>query len=124
MKTVVSLRMLLVGSRRPDVATSLLLLLIVAGGAGWDVEAWPRMLGAPALCSRPTTKREAIRTRGATEPRTASPYRLLEPRIAQGTSRRAADPLRYVLAPVGVFSLNLNLIPREQATVPFQQHGN
>ena len=31
MKTVVSLRMLLVGSRRPDVATSLLLLLIAAG---------------------------------------------------------------------------------------------
>jgi hypothetical protein len=49
-KFVVGLRMSMMGSRWPDIATSLLSLLIVAGGAGWDVEAWPRMLVAPALC--------------------------------------------------------------------------
>jgi hypothetical protein len=60
MKTVMGLRMNLLISRWADITMSLLSLLIVAGGAGWDAEVGPQMLEAPALCFRLSTTREAI----------------------------------------------------------------
>jgi hypothetical protein len=122
MKTVMGLRMNLLISRWADITMSLLSLLIVAGGAGWDAEVGPQMLEAPALCFRLSTTREAISTSGATDTTMASPYRLLQPRIAHRISRRAANPLRYVLAPVDAFPLNLSLTPRERATFSAAWH--